>query len=141
MVTYDIACQYKKNVMSHQKDLPKDLRPKSTAQLHFATPVWHGNVHELSCKTENSLLYQYGAGKSDREGPERVWVVLNPLSWATKEMGPGARHNDIEDKIDHHNFYKNVHEGLSCYFFLHLTILTFSRTDTGASSARCFTGA
>ncbi len=98
-------------------------------------------MHKLSCKTENSLLYQYGAEKSDGEGPERVWAVLNPLSWAMKEMGPGARHDDIEDKIDHHNFYKNVHEGSFCYFFLHLTTLTFSRTDTGTLSVHCFAGA
>jgi hypothetical protein len=37
--------------------------------------------------------------------------VLNPLSWATMEMGLGARHDALEDKVDHHNQEKNMSQG------------------------------
>jgi hypothetical protein len=52
-----------------------------------------------------------GVGRTDGEGIERTWSHLNPLAWATKEMREGARHDAIEDKIDHLNFEKNIHQG------------------------------
>ncbi|KAJ7050749.1 hypothetical protein C8F01DRAFT_1092087 [Mycena amicta] len=50
-------------------------------------------------------------GKTDGEGIEQTWLLLNPIGWSTKEMGEGARHDAIEDKIDYLNFEKNVGQG------------------------------
>ncbi|KAF9022411.1 hypothetical protein BDZ89DRAFT_1196078 [Hymenopellis radicata] len=74
-------------------------------------PIWHGGAHEISCETAESLKYKEGVGKTDGEGIERVWSVLNPMSYMTREEQPGARHDDIEDKVDKHNFGKNIHLG------------------------------
>ncbi len=57
------------------------------------------------------LKFKVGVGKTDGEGIERVWAVLNPFSYMTKEQLPGARHNNIEDKINYHNFTKNINLG------------------------------
>ncbi|KAJ7890043.1 hypothetical protein B0H13DRAFT_2341227 [Mycena leptocephala] len=52
-----------------------------------------------------------GVGRTDGEGIERTWAVLNPVGFSTKEMGEGARHDAIENKVDHLNFEKNTGQG------------------------------
>lgn len=113
MLSYDIACQYKINVSSRMRNLPERLQIDETkTTLLYALPVWHGNVHETKCNTENSLKYQTGGGGTDGEGIERVWSKTNELGYATKEMGVGTRHDAIEDRLDHHNFKKNINIGM-----------------------------
>ncbi|KAJ7029042.1 hypothetical protein C8F04DRAFT_963384 [Mycena alexandri] len=58
--------------------------------LLFALPVWHASAHEESCQNQNSLTYLEGVGRTDGEGIERTWSVLNPIAWATKEMVKGG---------------------------------------------------
>ncbi|KAJ7437720.1 hypothetical protein FB451DRAFT_1416704 [Mycena latifolia] len=65
----------------------------------------------MECQTKNSLNYLEGVGQTDGEGIERTWAGLNPVGWATKEMGNGGRHDALEDKIDHHNWEKNISQG------------------------------
>jgi hypothetical protein len=79
--------------------------------IQFALPVWHAGAHELSCQTQNSLSYAVGVGRTDGEGIERTWAILNPLGFSTKEMGYGARHDALENKVDHINFEKNIRQG------------------------------
>ncbi|KAF7309126.1 CxC2 domain-containing protein [Mycena kentingensis (nom. inval.)] len=59
----------------------------------------------------NSLSYTRGVGRTDGEGIERTWAILNTMSYATKEMAQGNRHDTLEDKVDHINFEKNVGQG------------------------------
>lgn len=93
--------------------MPEDLQlSPSAVNIQYALPVWHAAAHERSCQVENSLSYQVGVGRSDGEGIERIWSVLNPMGWATKEMNPGARQDNLEDKIDHHNYHKNLGLGM-----------------------------
>ncbi|KAJ7174316.1 hypothetical protein C8R46DRAFT_1214526 [Mycena filopes] len=111
-ISYDIACQWKINLQSRMAAMPEQLRlDLASIVLLFALPVWHAAAHEVSCQNENSLTYLDGVGRTDGEGIERTWSVLNPISCATKEMGAGARADAIEDKIDHHNFAKNIGQG------------------------------
>jgi hypothetical protein len=37
-----------------------------------------------------------------------MWADLNPSSYHTKDMGTGNRADTIEDKIDSHNYLKNL---------------------------------
>lgn len=113
-VTYDIACQYKKHFYERIEALPAVLRTLPVPDITWGLPVWHGNVHEIDCETSESLKYKVGVGKTDGEGIERVWSLLNPFSYMTRDQLPGARHDDIEDKCDHHNFLKNIGLGMSC---------------------------
>ncbi|KAF9013697.1 hypothetical protein BDZ89DRAFT_1046721 [Hymenopellis radicata] len=109
LLTYDIACQYNKHVNERRTHLPSSMRAGSDEGEHtYALPIWHGDVHAVECKTRWSLLYIPGAGKTDGEGPERVWALLNGMASDTKEMDVGTRHDRIEDRCDKHNFLKNV---------------------------------
>ncbi|KAJ7105451.1 hypothetical protein C8R43DRAFT_1140778 [Mycena crocata] len=76
-----------------------------------ALPVWHAASHNEECQTTNSLSFKPGVGKSDGEGVERVWSVLNPASYHTKDAGRGQRVDVLEDKIDSHNHGKNFGQG------------------------------
>ncbi|KAJ6455636.1 hypothetical protein C8R47DRAFT_1228133 [Mycena vitilis] len=108
-ISYDIACQWKINLPGRIAQMPEHMRLNLAAiTLLFGLPVWHAAAHEKSCQVQNSLTYVDGVGRTDGEGIERTWSHLNPLAWATKEMRMGARHDALEDKIDHLNFEKNI---------------------------------
>ncbi|KAJ7584901.1 hypothetical protein C8J56DRAFT_1004906 [Mycena floridula] len=122
-LTYNIACQYMVHLKQHNKSMPEDLQRDFTlTEIRGALPIWHGNVHYLNCRMKNLVQYQEGAAKIDGEGPERVWGQVNKISFATKEMGVGTRHDAIEDRLDHHNHEKNVRLGLTLAQKLHLAI-------------------
>ncbi|KAJ7601897.1 hypothetical protein DFH06DRAFT_1351890 [Mycena polygramma] len=114
-ISYDIACQWQ----IHLKERAKKIAEKNPTittnlddfEIQYALPVWHAVAHETSCQTQNSLSYAVGVGRTDGEGIERTWSILNPLGFATKEMGDGARHDAIENKVDHINYEKNVRQG------------------------------
>ncbi|TRM64737.1 hypothetical protein BD626DRAFT_400204 [Schizophyllum amplum] len=113
MLTYDIGCQWKKNLMSRLAKIPTNIQPqmrdgKPILDIDVRLPVWHGNVHEIACRTANSMRYARGAGKPDGEGPERIWAAMNSMATATKEMGEGVRDGVIEGWSAHHNMGKNV---------------------------------
>ncbi|KAJ6457197.1 hypothetical protein C8R47DRAFT_995822 [Mycena vitilis] len=113
-ISYDIACQWKINLgkraakIKETTSLTTDL---TDFEILFALPVWHAGAHETSCQMENSLSYAVGVGRTDGEGIERTWAILNPLGFSTKEMGYGARQDAIENKVDNINWEKNIGQG------------------------------
>ncbi|KAJ7017744.1 hypothetical protein C8F04DRAFT_1214941 [Mycena alexandri] len=112
-LSYDIACQWKKNLETRMGRLPDALQLDLDAiDLDTGLPVWHALAHEDLCATLNSLNYIRGVGRSDGEGVERLWAWLNGCSYQTKEMGLGNRVDTIEDKLDAHNFLKNLADAL-----------------------------
>ncbi|KAJ6451528.1 hypothetical protein C8R47DRAFT_1229790 [Mycena vitilis] len=112
VISYDIPCQWQINLPGRLAAMPEHMCINlGLVTLLFGLPVWHAAAHEKSCQVQHSLTYVDGVGCTDREGIERTWSHLNPLSWATKEMRPGARHDAMEDKIDHLNFEKNLNQG------------------------------
>ncbi|KAJ7056035.1 hypothetical protein C8F01DRAFT_1211465 [Mycena amicta] len=105
VLSYDIACQWKLHLLERADALAEANKLPTHLELFniaFALPVWHAVAHEPTCQVENSLSYLKGVGRTDGEGIERTWAVLNPVS--------------IDDKIDHINFEKNIRQGkmLSC---------------------------
>ncbi|KAF7310198.1 CxC2 domain-containing protein [Mycena indigotica] len=114
VISYDIACQWKQRIRERATKLSKNsviVTKLDDYALQFALPVWHAVAHESSCQAANSLTHAVGVGRTDGEGIERTWAILNPIGFSTKEMGEGNRHDTIEDKIDHVNFEKNVKQG------------------------------
>ncbi|KAJ7857327.1 hypothetical protein B0H14DRAFT_2578464 [Mycena olivaceomarginata] len=100
-LSYDIACQ-----MEH---LPERIRLDLEAfELKTGLPVWHALAHEDFCASMNSLNYILGVGCSDGEGVERLWAFLNGFAYQSKEMGLGNCADTIEDKLNSHNFLKNL---------------------------------
>ncbi|KAJ6503118.1 hypothetical protein DFH09DRAFT_1252002 [Mycena vulgaris] len=111
-ISYDIACQWKVNLRERNAKLPAHIRlPIDTIKIQCALPVWHAASHNEDCQNANSLSFKPGVGKSDGEGVERVWSVLNPVAFSTKDAGLGQRADVIEAKVDNHNWLKNVGEG------------------------------
>ncbi|KAJ7791595.1 hypothetical protein B0H14DRAFT_3500285 [Mycena olivaceomarginata] len=108
-ISYDISCQWKINLPGRNKKMPNDIRlPLDTIKVQCALPVWHASSHEESCRNANSLSFKPGVGKSEGEGIERTWSTLNPAAYHTKDMSLGNRVDTLEDKIDSHNFLKNL---------------------------------
>ncbi|KAJ7049781.1 hypothetical protein C8F01DRAFT_1092981 [Mycena amicta] len=135
VLSYDIVCQWKQRLsiraaalISREAERLEELAEEEEWEdedeqqpairtelekyrLQFGLPVWHAAAHEASCQAANSLSHAVGVGRTDGEGIERTWAVLNPIAYSTKEMGEGHRHDTIDDKVDHINFEKNVKEG------------------------------
>ena len=121
-LTYDIICQYSVKIEERMRKLPTPLQNDQDFILSVALPVWHGIAHFLECRSKFLVQYKKGTGKNDCEAPERVWARMNPISYATKEMGVGAQHDAIEDFVDYHNFSKNANIGeISLYCNTRLT--------------------
>ncbi|KAJ6544608.1 hypothetical protein DFH09DRAFT_928307 [Mycena vulgaris] len=111
-ISYDIACQWKTHLAARMQKLPADMRlPLDTIKIQCALPVWHAASHNEACQNQNSLSFKRGVGKSDGEGVERTWSVLNPAAYATKDAGQGLRADVLDSKIDNHNYLKNVGQG------------------------------
>ncbi|KAJ7058604.1 hypothetical protein C8F01DRAFT_990484 [Mycena amicta] len=113
LISYNIACQWEVHLRERVLNFAEDAGVIDLAnfEIQFALPVWHAAAHEVLCQAEMSLSHVAGVGCTDGEGIERTWAVLNPISFATKEMGEGNRLNTIEDKVDHIGFEKNVGQG------------------------------
>ncbi|KAJ7790270.1 hypothetical protein B0H13DRAFT_2245702 [Mycena leptocephala] len=94
-ISYDIACQWQIHLPERMEAMPEHMRlDLAMITILFALPVWHAAAHERSCQVQNSLSYLMGVGRTDGEG-NAAW----------------RRHDAMEDKIDHHNFEKNINEG------------------------------
>ncbi|KAJ7430891.1 hypothetical protein B0H11DRAFT_2262792 [Mycena galericulata] len=108
-ISYDIACQWEKNLSARMAKLPPELQlDLENIMLQCGLPVWHAAAHEKECANKNALSFLEGLGRSDGEGVERLWSFLNECSYHTKDMSIGNRADTIEDKLDSHNFLKNL---------------------------------
>ncbi|KAK7052786.1 hypothetical protein R3P38DRAFT_2763120 [Favolaschia claudopus] len=100
-IAYDIACQWRVNFQRRCTKFPPEM------QLDFErTKVTYGPAGPGTL-----LLMSTGVGRTDGEVRERVWSDFNGASTAMKEMNYGAREDGFEDKVDRHNFEKNVRQG------------------------------
>ncbi|KAJ7078641.1 hypothetical protein C8R43DRAFT_965974 [Mycena crocata] len=135
-ISYDIACQWKINLETRMTKMPDELKlDLKKVTVLYGLPVWHAAAHERKCQVQNSLSYLVGVGRTDGEGIERTWSGLNPLAWSTKEMGRGARHDALEDKIDHHNFEKNINQAYSGHRRTRRQATAFSDVDDALEEA------
>ncbi|KAJ7731904.1 hypothetical protein DFH07DRAFT_968567 [Mycena maculata] len=127
-ISYDIGCQWKKNLRARNEKMPTELRLDfESFTFQCALPVWHAGSHNEDCQNENSLSFKTGVGKSDGEGVERTWAVLNPAAYQTKDAERGLRADVIEDRIDNHNFMKNLGKGDSLQRKLIVAIAEWER--------------
>ncbi|KAK7043444.1 CxC2 domain-containing protein [Favolaschia claudopus] len=111
-ISYDICCQWKITLRERMKLLPEHIRlPLDEVQVQYALPVWHAGSHNDDCQHQNSLSFKVGVGRTDGEGVERTWSRLNPAAFSTKDAGVGVRADAIEERIDSHNFLKNLGQG------------------------------
>lgn len=112
-LTYDVACQWKKKLWDVcMPKMPESIRiPREKIRVSYGVPKFHLVVHEKPCHAPHSLAFTQGNGETDGEGIERNWGETNGAAASTKEMGPGSRHDTLDDHCGHSNWTKTV--GLS----------------------------
>ncbi|KAG6825043.1 hypothetical protein H0H92_005019, partial [Tricholoma furcatifolium] len=107
--SYDIACQWGKNLQARATDYP-DALAAVTKRLEWTAlvPRWHIIAHGEDCQTEHSLNYEDGVGRTCGEDVECGWSHTNQLSTSTREMGPSNRRETLDDHWGGWNWQKIV---------------------------------
>ncbi|KAI0054741.1 hypothetical protein BV25DRAFT_1785935, partial [Artomyces pyxidatus] len=113
VVSYDIACQWSKNMWSRVEGLPADLQVSQDTEFSFAVPKFHLPAHGTPCHGPYSFNFLEGVGRTDGEGVERNWANMNGAASSTKQMGPGARQDALDSHCGHANWRKTVGFGKS----------------------------
>ncbi|KAF8069293.1 hypothetical protein FPV67DRAFT_1415377 [Lyophyllum atratum] len=105
LVSYDIACQWIKNFYLRMEDWPDGLHLSPRSRVIPAIPKLHEPAHK---ETHDQLSFNHilGAGLTDGECPERIWAGHNALGNSTKTMGPGSRHDALDDHFGFWNWLK-----------------------------------
>lgn len=118
LISYDIACQWSKNLASRLAGLPEYLRLNlDTILTAFGIPKFHlAGGHGDPCQGPFSLNFKEGVGRTDGEGIERNWAKLNGAAHSTREMGPRSRHDTLDDTCGHANWRKVVDLGTRLIF-------------------------
>ncbi|KAJ7430256.1 hypothetical protein B0H11DRAFT_2263932 [Mycena galericulata] len=107
-VSYDICCQWSKHLIERLKKLPNNIRLTFVMAFVFLIPKLHIYGHKLLCQLFFSLNYTPGSARTDGEGIERPWANIGPVATSTREMGPGSRHDTLDDHWSHWNWQKLV---------------------------------
>lgn len=113
VLSYDICCQWSKNLRSRIATFPENMRLPDDAfeRITYVIPKFHLYGHGQQCQIDYSLSYLPWSAETDGEDPERWWVHINPVSMSTKIMGPGSRKDTIDDHAAAWNWRKIVDLG------------------------------
>ncbi|PBK67937.1 hypothetical protein ARMSODRAFT_1019983 [Armillaria solidipes] len=109
--SYDIACQWKIKLHERMRKLPKHAQICDDMALDFRIPKLHCKAHKYACQCQFLMNLWHGLGCTCGEGIERTWDDINPCAASTKEMGPGAHHDTIDDQFGGHNWRKETRLG------------------------------
>ncbi|KAK7434808.1 hypothetical protein VKT23_019995 [Stygiomarasmius scandens] len=115
VISYDIACQWHKNIIERFKNLPPLIRLcliLRIKRMRFVIPKLHILGHLLKCQEMFSLNYTPGCGETDAESIERLWSFIGPITTSLKEMGPGSHQDTLEDHFGHWNWCKLIGLGV-----------------------------
>lgn len=112
LISYDIACQWSRNLAKRVRAFPLSMQEVFLRILIlFAVPKFHLPAHGSKCQSPYNLGFIEGAGRVDGEGIERGWSLMNSIATATREMGPGFRHDTMDDHWQSLNWRKIVSLG------------------------------
>ncbi|KAF9017820.1 hypothetical protein BDZ89DRAFT_1140448 [Hymenopellis radicata] len=107
VLSYDIACQWRKKFGLRIAMYPEWLRPpQPAASITYLIPKFHLPAHIAPCRYLYSFNYTPGVGRTDGEAPERGWAASNGAAASTKEMGPGSRLDTLDDHFGDQNWRK-----------------------------------
>ncbi|KAG2341891.1 hypothetical protein BDR05DRAFT_976767 [Suillus weaverae] len=108
-VSYDIACQWHKNLWQRMSTMPLELHLDHLATfVRFFVPKFHLPAHILMCQTKFSFNFLKDVRHTDGEAPEQGWSNINPVASSTKEMGPGSRRDTLDDHFGDLNWKKVI---------------------------------
>ncbi|KAK7022232.1 CxC2 domain-containing protein [Favolaschia claudopus] len=111
VLSYDIICQWSINVWPRLSKYQSDLHPRAGTGYRrwiFLVPKFHLPAHIEECNIRYSFNLTPYVGQTDGEAPERGWANANPLATSTKEMGPGARRDTLDDHFNDWNHKKII---------------------------------
>ncbi|KAF7377131.1 CxC2 domain-containing protein [Mycena sanguinolenta] len=112
LLSYDIMCQWSKNLKERLLLLPPALRFLLAQYfVKFVIPKLHILGHLRLCQENYSLLFTWGSAQADMEGIERIWSSSGLMGASTREMGPGSRQDTLDDFWHHWNWGKVVGMG------------------------------
>ncbi|KAJ7447609.1 hypothetical protein B0H11DRAFT_1744856 [Mycena galericulata] len=115
-VSYDIACQWHINIMNRMATYEAELQMVDDKKfIVFLVPKFHLPAHIEECNLRFSFNLMPEVGQTDGEAPERGWANANPLAGSTKEMGPGARRDMLNQHFNDWNWKKIVALGRTMY--------------------------
>lgn len=106
IISYDIACQWFKNLFKRMTDWPEDIKLREDVDISPVIPKFHEPAHQDEDHKQFSCNLVPGMGASDCEVPEQFWGPHNPLGNSTKTMGPGSRHDILDDHFGFWNWLK-----------------------------------
>ena len=127
LVSYDIGCQWVKNLQSRisQYSISSSRKLDSLHYWRVVVPKFHLSGHGESCQIVYNLNYTKGAGRTDGERIEGGWSQSGSMVIWTRENGPNARRAILDDHWGSVNWQKLL--GLRKFSLLLATlILTFS---------------
>ncbi|KAF7349558.1 CxC2 domain-containing protein [Mycena sanguinolenta] len=112
LLSYDIMCQWSRNLRDRLSKLPPALRFQLAAFfVKYVIPKLHILGHLRKCQKNYSLLYTLGTAQADMEGIERIWSSSGLMGASTREMGPGSRQDTLDDFWHFWNWNKVVGMG------------------------------
>ncbi|KAG2136341.1 uncharacterized protein EDB93DRAFT_1254002 [Suillus bovinus] len=115
--SYDITCQWHKNLWGRVPSLPLRLQPDPVGKtFRYFVPKFHLTAHIEACQTMFSLNWLPSIGQTDEEAPERGWANINHVATSTKEMGLGARQDTLDDHFGDWNWKKITSLGICLVF-------------------------
>jgi Kyakuja-Dileera-Zisupton transposase len=116
--SYDIACQWYRNLRTRMLRLPPKMRISDHLfeVLRFFIPKLHIYAHGSKCQYKYSFNFQKWSARTDGEDPERFWSHINPASLSTREMSPGARFDTLDSHAADWNWRKIVKLGVSIFY-------------------------
>ncbi|KAF7331971.1 CxC2 domain-containing protein [Mycena kentingensis (nom. inval.)] len=110
VVSYDIACQWSKNLRERVANLPPSIRLAAILKIvelaRFVIPKMHIKGHVLLCQLFFAIGLLPGGGQMDGEGVERPWSMVGGVAASTRASGPGSRADQLDDHWGFWNWAK-----------------------------------
>ncbi|KAF7971014.1 hypothetical protein HWV62_22285 [Athelia sp. TMB] len=109
VLSYDICCQWSRNLLSRVPQLPRPMQPANPRLLQlakFVIPKMHIHNHGERCQLNYNYNFTRYMGQTNGEDPERYWSWGNPASMSTREMTEGARYEVLADHAATWNIVK-----------------------------------
>ena len=115
LVTYDIGCQWGINLHRCLSTYlpPLDLNLKSLPSFRVGIPKLHLVGHGASCQVPYNLALMDGVGLTHGEGVETVWSHSASLATWSRENGPAAHHQILDDHWGGWNWRKTINSRMS----------------------------
>ncbi|KAJ3551391.1 hypothetical protein NM688_g4727 [Phlebia brevispora] len=105
VLSYDIVCQWAINLYTRINEFSDESRLRlDDKDIQFAIPMYHFRAHKEKGHNQYSLHLMEGVGRSCCEGIERNWPKHEETAASTREMGPGSRHDTLEDHFAYANW-------------------------------------